>query len=590
MRIALRRPAGLLGLVALLAAVPARAGAPAEKCVPGTTFGFVKIENAAALRQAFQASQLGQLVADPAVKPLKDEILEKLKEPSEKLRARIGLSLGELLSLPQGEISLALIATDGAAHPVAIVVTADAGENQAKMGELLDKLTQMAKDEAETKVTTEEFAGSTLHILTPTKEDEKDNPPLVWTKKGSTFYAGSSVEAVKDVLAKADGRDDSLAANASYKAVQAKVGGDGQILWFLDVEQALKLIVKAVGEQNNNAAQIEAQLQLTGINGLKAIGGRAGVNVGGYDQLSRAFLYAPGESQGLLRLFVMPQTELRPQPWVPASIASYQSVSWDLDAAYKAIVDLVDTVAPGVLAGIEQQLAGPKGDGLNFEKDIFGPLGDRITVLSDLKPGTAATTAEGVPVPNQRLLFGVALEDSKAFQNTINKVIELVNASPKKREFQGTTIYDFDLPELPNAEATGIQGPVSLAVAKDTLFIATDPTLLEQVLRGGPGLADSPGYRTVAAKLPAKSSSQSYQKAEQQARAVFDMLKSEQFQKALQQQAREDGNDDVDLTPIFKKLPDFSVVAKYLSDTGGFSQMEPDGITFTQFSLKKAQP
>jgi hypothetical protein len=585
MRIVSRRPAWLLGLVALLASAPARAGAPAEKCLPGTTLGLVKIDNAAKLREAFRASQLGQLAGDPAVQPLKDEVLEKLREPSEKLRARIGLSLGELLRLPQGEVSLAVVATEGAPQPVAVLLMADAGENEAKMSELLDKLTQMARDEGENRVTAEEFAGSTLHILRSTKEDEKDNPPLVWTKKGTTFYAGSGVEVVKDVLAKADGRDDSLAASPAYRAVQTRVGDDGQITWFIDLEQALKLIVKAIGEQNGNAAQIEAQIQLTGLNGLKAIGGRAGVNVGGYDQLSKVFLYAPDEAQGLLRLFVTPATDLRPPGWVPANIASYQSLSWDLDAAYKALADLIDQVAPGVLAGIEQQLAGPKGDGLNFEKDIFGPLGDRITVLSDLKPGTPKT--EGAPT--QRILFGVTLEDAKVFQNTINKLTDLLNASPKKREFQGTTIYDFEAPELPNAGASGIEGPLSVAVAKDTLFIATEPTLLEQVLRGGPGLADSPGYRSVAGKLPAKSSSQSYQKAEQQARAVYDMLKSEQFQKALQQQAQQDGN-DLDIGALAKKLPDFSVVAKYLSDTGGFGVAESDGFTFTQFSLKKNQP
>ena len=587
MRIASRRPAWLLGLVALLATVPARAGAPAEKCLPTTTFGFLTIENAAQRREAFQASQLGQLAADPAVKPLKDEVLQLLDKPSQELRARLGLSLGDLFRLPQGEVSLALIRTEGAAQPVALVATVDAGDNEAKMSELLDKLTEMAKEKGDAKASTEEFAGTTLHIIQSVKDEDKDKdkPPVVWAKKGTTFYLATSVDVIKDVIAKADGRDDSLAANPAFKAVQEKVGKDGQIVFFLDLEQALKLIIQAIGEQNNNAAQIEAQVQLIGLNGLKALGGRLGIHVGEYDQLSRIYLYAPGESEGLLRLFVFPQTDLRPQPWVPASIASYQSISWDLDAAYKAASDLLDMLLPGVLAGIEQQLAGPKGDGLNFEKDIFGPLGDRITVLTDLKPGTPKT--EGVPT--QRILVGVALEDAKAFQNTINKIIELLNASPKKREFQGTTIYDFELPELPNAEASGIVGPMSVAVARDTLFLSTEPTLLEQVLRGGPSLADTPGYRAVAAKLPAKSSSQSYQKAEQQARAVYDMLKSEQFQQALRQQAQEEGN-AFDIGALAKKLPDFSVVAKYLSDTGGYSQMEPDGITFTQFSLKKNQP
>jgi hypothetical protein len=589
MRIAFRRLAtfGLIGLSGLLAASAAPAAAPAEKTLPDTTLVLVKIEDASQLREAFQASSLGQLLADPALQPLKDDIANKLKDADAKVRAKIGLTIGELLRLPQGELSLAVIATEGGAQPVAVLLSADAGEKQARMDELMARLTELARED-QAQVSTEEFKGSTLHILKSAKEEDRDDPPIVWTRAGSIFRLSTSVEALKDVLAKADGREDSLASKKSFQDVSQKVGDQGQILWYVDLEQAIKLLVQAMGNQGGNAAQIEAQLQLTGLDGLKAIGGRAGVSVGGYDTLSKVHLSAPGESQGLLRLFVMPQVDLKPQPWVPASIASYQSMSWDLDAAYKALSDLIDMVAPGVLAGIEQQLAGPQGDGLSFEKDLFGPLGDRITVITDVKP--SAGDAE----PSQRVLFAFALEDAKAFQNTLNKIFKLTNATPKKREFQGTTIYDFDLPELPNAEMTGLKGSLSVAVAKDNLFAATDPTLLEQVLRSDsttPGLASNPAFQAMVPKLPAKSSTLSFQRADQQARALYDMVKSGRLKEAIQAGANNAENDiKVDELIDPKKLPDFSVFAKYLTQSAGFGLMEPDGVTFTQFSLKKTQP
>ena len=35
---------------------------------------------------------------------------------------------------------------------------------------------------------------------------------------------------------------------------------------------------------------------------------------------------------------------------------------------------------------VEQQLVGPNGgEPLSFKKDLFGPLGDRITLISDFK-------------------------------------------------------------------------------------------------------------------------------------------------------------------------------------------------------------
>ena len=85
-------------------------------------------------------------------------------------------------------------------------------------------------------------------------------------------------------------------------------------------------------------------------------------------------------------------------------MASYQSLSWDLDNAYNAINDLVNKFQPGMLNVLEQQLAGPEGgQPLSFQKDIFGPLGDRITMISDFK--------KPIKEDSQRVLVGVALED-----------------------------------------------------------------------------------------------------------------------------------------------------------------------------------
>ena len=132
---------------------------------------------------------------------------------------------------------------------------------------------------------------------------------------------------------------------------------------------------------------------------------------------------------------------------MPATVASYQTYSWDLDDAYIALNDLVNMFQPGMLNVLEQQLVGPNGgEPLSFQKDIFDPLGDRITMISDFK--------KPIKEDSQRMLLAVALEDPKAFQNTLNKLIALTGGQPKKREFQGTTIYDFEIPDLPNATPT----------------------------------------------------------------------------------------------------------------------------------------
>ncbi len=252
--------------------------------------------------------------------------------------------------------------------------------------------------------------------------------------------------------------------------------------------------------------------------------------------------------------------------------------------------DLANMFQPGVLNVLEQQLVGPNGgEPINFKKDVFDPLGDRVTLISDFK--------KPITEDSQRMVLGVALEDAAAFQATLTKLIALAGAAPEKREFQGVTIYDFQVPEIPNqpaGAANPLKGPISVAIAKNTLFASTEPGLLEQVLRGGgPALADSPGYQAVAKEMPDKTSAVTFAKPDESARVSYDIDQERPVREATRRPRRP----AVDRTSrrlgkiIDKdKIPEFSVFAKYLAPGGGYAIQEEDGITISNFTLRKANP
>ena len=123
-------------------------------------------------------------------------------------------------------------------------------------------------------------------------------------------------------------------------------------------------------------------LQITGINGLKAAGGTFAFNSGAYDSVSKVYFLAPGPDPGHPQdVHRCPRPTSAPSPGCPANVASYQTLSWDLDGAYNALNDLVNQFQPGMLQVLQQQLVGPNGgEPLDLQKDIFGPLGDRLTV------------------------------------------------------------------------------------------------------------------------------------------------------------------------------------------------------------------
>jgi hypothetical protein len=608
-RLALIGWLGLFGLIGW-AAPKAMAAAPPERILPDSTVFLFKLNDVKNLRDAFRGSSFGLLWNDPAMKDFRDDLSQKVEEWTKPLQEKLGISLKQLLELPQGAVAVAAMSRDDPKLPIAITVLADAGANQAKMAEVLGRSTKQAED-AGAKISQESFQGLTLHVLQwpapknkdqdkEKKEQEKETPPppVVWTQSESLFVFGSDLEVVKDLTAHQQGRDNSLAANESFVKTQAKTdSARAQVLWFLDVGKLIKLVLKASAKGNEGQAQQnEVLAQELGINGLKSVGGCFTLGTGNYDSLSKTFFLAPKPVQGLLKVFSFPPIALRPESWVPASAASYQSFSWDLDNAFGAINDLVNKFQPGMLNLLQQQLVGPEGGRpLDFQQDFFGPLGDRITLISDFK--------KPVKEDSQRMLLAVALEDAKAFQNTVNRIFEIAQAAPQKREFQGTTIYDIAMPNLPNPAGGPPGGPaaiksVSFAIAKDTFFVTTDTTFLEQVLRPvSATLGENASFQAVTKEIPERVSGMSFTRPDESARLLYDLIKSGQYEKALQQAtgAAARGPRAQPIPPMGKvlaneKLPEFSVIAKYLSVGGSYSVMDDDGFTMTGFTLRRSGP
>ena len=202
MRLALVGWLGLLGTA--MSAAPAVAAAPPERVLPDSTIFLFKINDAKEFREAFKGSHYGQLWNDPGMKDFRHDLTEKLQEATKALKEKVGVSVSELLELPQGAVSLAVLSREDPDLPIAVAVMADAGENKDKMAEVMDKAMKQA-EQAGAKVSQEMFNGLTIHILRESpeqkakeKDEEKDDDKspdmsIAWTQSGSQFYicAGS---------------------------------------------------------------------------------------------------------------------------------------------------------------------------------------------------------------------------------------------------------------------------------------------------------------------------------------------------------------------------------------------------------------
>ena len=294
--------------------------------------------------------------------------------------------------------------------------------------------------------------------------------------------------------------------------------------------------------------------------------------------------------QGLLKVFRLPKSRLQPESWVPASVASYQTLSWDLDHAFIALNELANMFQPGIINVIEQQLVGPNGgEPLNFKQDLFDPLGDRITIISDFK--------KPIKEDSERMLLAVALEDTKAFQNSLNKLIELAGAAPKKREFQNTTIYDFEVPvPIPNAPTAATRKRRSGGRSAWPSPRTRSSCRASRPCSSWCSVAAAPAWPTArrTRRLPGKSpegQQHDLVRPDEQARLTYDMIKSGQFEQALLQGMAVGRAAPTSSCPRSSPGEDARLLGlrQVLSQGGRYSDSAEDGLMST-FTLRENNP
>ena len=121
---------------------------------------------------------------------------------------------------------------------------------------------------------------------------------------------------------------------------------------FADPQQIVK------GLHKLEFAQIQSVIELLGIEQLGPIAYRAALEPEGLR--SGVLISAPSPRKGLLALLDQPKLDARPPDWVPADVISYQQLSFDLGAAYKHIVGLIEEefgpVATAAIDNVNAQL------------------------------------------------------------------------------------------------------------------------------------------------------------------------------------------------------------------------------------------
>ena len=372
-----------------------------------------------------------------------------------------------------------------------------------------------------------------------------------------------------------DGKHDrTLADNETFRYILDKCRDESsdahpQLVWFLDPVTLVQSAVASQPELAGQAAMAIGLFPILGFDKFKGLGGTLDMARGEYDSVSRTLIVLDRANQGIVNLFQFDSSALAPPKWFSSEWSGYMAINWNSGKAYTAVESLVDMFqGPGTLANLIQNLSeNPGVGGIHLKKDILDQFTGMLHIAQDDGASGAKSGAEGV-------LFALQIKSAAAARATLAKVAGVPGVKITEREFQGETLYEYELETADDDDSK-----VGFAVTEGHVMIATDVRLLERILRGigdRETLAESTGYKHIAKKFPAKTCSIGFSRQDTQLKSLIDMLKSGQL-------APLTGHSDVF---DFSKLPDFDLLKKYMPPSGSFMEQDTRGLKITTFSLR----
>ncbi|MEX0717703.1 MAG: DUF3352 domain-containing protein [Planctomycetaceae bacterium] len=560
--------------------VATRGQVSAERRLPPKVFAYVSVPSVEELKSRWAKSQFGRLVDDRALAEFRLDLTKQIAEASEQVERGLGMPLEDLLEIPSGEVTFAVVQPAGT---IAVLGLLDFGGSRAEVDKLLEKAEEGLKAEnAERK--TSEFEGTRIvtYVL-PTgavedgDADENEGVPAEGGRfsyfiKDTHLAVASDVSALEAVLARWNGRhEQTFADNAFHRYIQSRCttpGGTPVAAWFIDPIGLLTAALTSGEQADIQVALVLGFLPQLGLDSLKGMGGSMELGTAEYDSVSRTFIYVEPPVSGVLNVFQFPARDLTPPNWVTGDVASYSAGNWDVAGAYAAIEKLVDglSMQPGMFKQLIDNISNePGAPNVHLKQDIVDQLTGRFHFVSDFTDPDDVETG--------RMLVALEVKDAAKMQGVLATIAQTDGFPGEVRQFRGETIYEVEQ-QLPGAGAEAMK--MAFGVAQGHLMFASQVTLLEQVLRQDQDrrpLAESPVYKKVAAHFPEKVSMISYSRDAVAVQGAYKTLRSGQLGMLIP------GID-------FSKLPPFEDLRKYLGDSGSYSVPDRNGALLVDFTLK----
>ncbi len=547
-----------------------------DKILPQDTYLYLSVPDVAAMKEFMTESSLGQLWNDPSLAEFKEEVRaaidDDLQDKLLTFQDQIGLSLEEVLSIPTGEVSLAVSA--GSGNTMGAVFFLDYGTHEAELQDLLDKAVDGLSQIPQLTQQQESFAGTAITMFDIDHGGPAPTPlakEFGWFLKDQRMVFSNRIELLESVLTNWDAEaDKSFVDNEAYSYIMSKcetrAGAALSKLYFDPIGMFTKLVqTGSLGQASMGAGMAMGFLPALGLNQIKAMGAVSEAGSGDFSAVSRSVFYAEQPAMGLMKAFQLDHAKKTPPTWVKENVTTYIATKWKIDEAFGSIESLVDMFngAGTVAAQLDRMSEG--GPGIHLKHDII----DQVT--GDVQLVTAPS--ENSELPGDQMLVCLGVKDSEAAANVLAKLAD--QSGLEMREFRGANLYEVAGPAAGQS--------FSFAVSEGRLLLSMGGTLIEQVLRNDSDvrpLSESPEFQKVSQFFPANAVSVQFSRPVETYRSFYEMLKSGEAAENFP------GNQDLFSKIDFSTLPPFDAISKYIKPTGGYSVNDEQGLFMEAFQLK----
>lgn len=593
----------LLTAVAVLGSMPALAFAAerpdAPHLLPDNTVLYVRFPNTAETVAKFQETAIGRITQDPGMKPFVSQLYGSAIEAFKEAEEQIGASLSDLLSIPQGEMCVAVVAPEQSRPAVVFLV--DIGQRLPIVEKLLNRISQGISDEGARR--SEQTLGETKLTIFDFPGDEQRQ--AVFAVRDNVVLVTSDLEVAKGMLNAWSGKKAEgvrvLSDNPDFAAIMRRCAGTEdqppQVEFFAD---PVTLFARATRD-NVGAQTVVALFPALGLNGIQGVGGSMTFATEEFDAMTQLHLLLDSPRKGVVELIALRAGDTTPETWVPADAASYLTLNWDLAKTYTSFAQLFDKIrGEGALASSFERPAKDRF-GIDFRKDLVDAMAGRVTLVNAMvRPARLNSRAN---------LLGVKLKDAKAFEKTLETIVAKAGPQMSRETFAGVTVYRAATrkpPAKPAPEGQPKQLPLGpmlrqpdpgVAIVDDYVLLSDSLDLLKQaiVAKGdtSQSLANQLEFRLVASKIRSQPGGQrpgmiAFDRPEEALRLWYEIANAEMTRQRLSQGAENNRffravNDALRDNP----LPPFAVLARYLAPSGSLLTDDDSGLHYTAFTMRR---